>query len=102
MNSLKEKMVDTLGAFGMILYYIIHIAICILPFIMIDLNFVLTFILICIDSFFPLATIVFWVWGLIKAIQGPQDIIAIIYYIAFAVLWLPFFISILTSLFRKD
>ena len=102
MNSIKEKMIGTLGAFGFILYYIISILVCILPFVMIDLNFILTFVLIVINYLFPLSSIIFWIWGLVGAINGPQDIFAIIYYICFAILWLPFFISILTSLIRKD
>ena len=46
--------------------------------------------------------IVFWIWGLVKAIGGKQDVWAIIYYIVSVVVFLPVFGSIISSFFKKD
>lgn len=101
MNSIKEKLEGLLGGFGAILFLVIRLLICVLPFVMIDSSFWLTLILLAINYFFPISSIVFWVWGLVCTIQGTQDIFAIVYYIAFAVMWLPFFISTVVSVFSK-
>lgn len=97
--NLKEKLSDILGSMGIILYFLIKIFIAILPFVMISKGFIWTMIFSGITMFFPLASVVFWIWGLVCAINGVQDIFAIIYYIAFIVLWVPFFISVVSSFF---
>ena len=100
----KEKIFNALGTFGIIIYYGWSILVSILPFVMIDFNFWLTALFIGIELFFPPATLVFWIWGLIAAINGVQDIWAIIYYIATAIAFIPFFLSILLDFinsFRK-
>ena len=91
--SLKEKMSDTFGTVGLILYLIIGLAVPVLPFVMINLPFWLSLIAIAFCYFVPVSSVIFWVWGLICTIQGPQDIWAILYYIACVVLFLPSFIS---------
>jgi len=69
---------------------------------MIGGNFFITLLLITINTFVPLAPVVFWSWGLVCAIQGIQDIWAIIYYVAFIVLFLPFIITTIVNFFSKD
>lgn len=100
MNNLKEKLSNWLGGFGIVLYYVITLAICVFPFLIIDTNFILTIIFILIDQFFPIISIVFWIWGLIVAINSAQNILTIIYYVVFAVLWLPYFINIIISILQ--
>lgn len=100
-TTLKEKILSTLGIFGYVLVFIIRSIISVLPFVMIGGNFFVTFLLIGVSYFLPLSTIIFWIWGLICAITGVQDIWAIIYYIAFIVIWIPFFISTIVSIFSK-
>lgn len=100
-ESLKEKSQGALGFLGIVLYYLIRIFIAILPFVMIGANFIVTLILISVEMFIPLTSIVFWIWGFVCAIMGKQDFLAIMYYIVFAVAWLPFYIQIIKSLFRK-
>ena len=100
-TSMKEKFVNALGGFGIILFFAIRLIISILPFVMIGGNFFLTLILIGINTFVPFASVVFWIWGLVCAIKGVQDFFAILYYIAFVVIWLPFFISTVISAFSK-
>ncbi len=98
----KEKILNSLGAFGVVFLFIIRVIVAILPFVMIGGNFFLTLILISINSFVPFASAVFWIWGLISAIKGVQDVWAIIYYIAFVLIWIPFFISTIVSMFSKE
>lgn len=101
MNSTKEKLFSALGVVGVVLYYALRILIAVLPFVMIGGNFFLTVLLIAINNFVPLASVVFWIWGLVCAIKGVQDVWSVIYYIVFAVIWLPFFISTVLEFFKK-
>ena len=98
---MKEKLINALGSFGVILYYILQTIVSVLPFIMIGGNFFVTFLLILVNMFLPFASAIFWIWGLVCAIQGVQDIWAIIYYVAFVVVWIPFYISTILSVFSK-
>lgn len=105
MNNFKEKLISSLGVVGGIIYYTILIFIATLPIALINVPFWLSTIFIIIMFFFPASSAVFWIWGLISAICGPQDWLAIVYYIMFAVMFLPFFanlfIGIIGSLFNK-
>lgn len=99
---MKEKLVGIFGGFGMVLFFITRLIIAILPFVMIGGNFFVTLLLISINSLVPFASAVFWIWGLVCAIKGVQDIWAIIYYIVFVVVWIPFYISTIVSVLKKD
>lgn len=101
-SSVKEKLVSALGAFGGILYFVIRTIVAVLPFVMIGGGFWFSFLLISLNAFFPFASIVFWIWGLVCAIKGVQDVFAIIYYVAFAVLWMPFYINLALSLLKGE
>jgi flagellar biosynthesis GTPase FlhF len=101
-STLKENLAETLGTFGIILYFVSSWIIYILPFVMIGGNFFLTLLLIAVNAFVPFASAIFWIWGLVCAIKGVQDIWAIIYYIVFVVVWIPFYISTITSFSKKD
>lgn len=98
---MKEKLLSALGNFGLVLYYIIRLSVSILPLVMIDANFVLTFLFCVIMNVIPLASPVFWVWGLVCAVSGTQDWMAIVYYICFGIIFLPFIIDLFCSLFVK-
>lgn len=107
---LKEKFVNCLGTFGMILYYFITLfSTAMFPLAIIELNFFVTFIFIALSMFFPPSAIVFWIWGLVATINGPQDAIAIIYYVVFAVVIVPlliysfeFLVGLATALFIRS
>ena len=99
---MKEKLTNMLGGFGVVLYYILSTAVAVLPFVMIDAPFWLTFIFFVVEQFLPFSSIVFWIWGLVRAITGIQDIWAIAYYILFAIMFVPFFISVTTAFFSKN
>lgn len=99
---MKDKLVGSLGCVGMILYYAIGLIVSVLPFIMIDVNFFVNFIFILVSYFFPLITPIFWIWGLVCAIKGVQDFLAIMYYVVFVILWVPYYINIILSFLRKN
>ena len=98
---IKEKIIDALGFFGVILYFIVRLTVAVLPFLMIGGGFFFSFILISIHYWFPITSVVFWIWGLVCAIKGTQDIWAIIYYVAFVIIWIPFFVSTVSSIFPE-
>jgi hypothetical protein len=100
--NLKEKFQATLGAVGGVLFYFISLTIYILPLVMIGASFWWDLLFFGILYFFPPSSIVFWIWGLICAINGPQDAWAIIYYILFVVMWIPFFVSTIIDLFSSN
>lgn len=99
--NLKEKLISLLGSTGLILFYLLRVFISVLPFVMIDLNFFVTFLLIFLNFLLPaLSTPVFWIWGLVCAINGVQDFFAIFYYVVFAIVYLPFFIGLIYDLIK--
>lgn len=100
--TIKEKIIEKLGCLGMILYYALSLLVSILPFVMIGGGFFFGLVLISINQFIPLTSVIFWAWGLVCAIKGVQDVWAILYYIAFVVIWIPFYISVLTSILKKN
>lgn len=97
---MKEKLIDKLGTLGVILYFVFTLAVAVMPFVMIDASFLVTLILIFIAQAFPITSVVFWIWGLICAINGTQDAWAVAYYVLFAVMFLPFIGSIILDLFQ--
>lgn len=98
---MKDKLLNALGTFGGILWMIISLVIYVLPIVMLGTSALLDMLFLGVMYWFPPSSVVFWVWGLVCAIKGPQDIIAIIYYIAFVVMFLPFFISVVSSFFSR-
>lgn len=102
MNTIKEKLFGTLGSIGCVIYYLLIMTIAVMPVVMIDPPGIINWLLIAIVIFLPTLSAPVWIWGLICTILGPQDVIAIIYYVLFVVLWLPFFISIISAFFTKQ
>lgn len=98
---MKEKLLDKLGFLGGILYFVFSLLVSIMPFVMIDASFWVTFLFFGIEQIFPLSTFVFWIWGLVCAIKGVQDIWAIAYYILFAVMYVPFIWGCVSDLIQN-
>lgn len=107
--NLKEKLTTTLGWFGYIIFYSIVIFVAVFPVSIVSnyyswpfwVYFLVGIVALNID----IVSFAFWIVGLIVTINGPQDTLAIVYYIAFAVVNLAFyfiaFILWIISLFRK-
>lgn len=98
---MKEKLISTLGGFGTALWYIFCLILAVMPIAAIGMPFWVDLILVAIITFVPVTSGIFWIWGLICTIRGPQDVIAIVYYVLFVILFLPTFISIVTSFIRS-
>lgn len=90
---IKEKLLGALGTFGAILWYVFELFLFVLPLVMIHQGLLLRAIFFFCMVFIPGAPTVFWVWGLVCAIGGPQDVFAIIYYVATAIIFLPYLVS---------
>lgn len=98
---LKDKIVDKLGVFGYILFYMISVAVYVIPFMFIDCHYLLKGFFIMIQTVVPFADLVFWIWGLVCAIQGVQDVFAIVYYVIFAAYVLPEAIALISAMFSR-
>lgn len=96
-NSIKERLISSLGCGWILLYYLVRIIVGLLPFLMIDTNFFVNVLLIGINMLVPFASVFFWIWGLVCAINGLQDVWAILYYVVFVIVWIPFYINLIIS-----
>ncbi len=92
---MKEK----LSGIGSTLFFLLCLFIGVIPVVAIGLPWWGDLIIILIIQFIPATSAIFWIWGLIVTIGGPQDIFAIIYYVLFVVAFLPFIASTVLNLF---
>ena len=90
MQKIKEFLLTSLGAGGVLLFYAISIFITVFPLIMFEMPWLLYIVLALLVQFvivkIPFGLEVLWIIGLIGAILGEQDIFAIIYYILFVLI----------------
>lgn len=98
---MKQKLIDSLGTFGVIIYFIACTLFGILPAIMIGKSLFASLIIVSVQQLIPISSCVFWVWGLFGAIAGKQDLWAYIYYVMFVVIFAPFFISTILDIIQK-
>lgn len=98
---MKDKLIGIFGSVGMIIWYLLSWFIYVIPFVMIGASFWLNLLFFLIMEFFPPSSIVFWIWGLVCAIKGEQDVWAIIYYVLFVIMFIPFFVRIVFDLSQK-
>lgn len=84
-----------------ILFYFACLLIGVLPVVAIGLPWWGSFIIIMILQFIPATAAIFWIWGLVVTIGGPQDWFAIVYYILTVIMFLPFILKVLGSFFNK-
>lgn len=111
---LKEKLVGLLGTFGGVLYFAICALLFVLPVSMIsntfDFPFWIDFLMISALLMFRGLDYIAWIVGFVCALKGPQDTLAIVFYIAFAIMialpfiiWLISFVgSAIYNFFNKD
>lgn len=99
---MKEKLINTFGILGGTLYTLFSWAVFLLPFVMIRAPFWLDLIFFLILQFFPIASAILWIWGLVAAIYGVQDIWAIVYYILFAILFVPFIFGTILDMVKRS
>lgn len=95
---MKDELIDSLGSFGLILWFALSLFKNVFPAIMIADSLIIAIGITVFQQFVPLSSVAFWIWGMVCAVRGEQDVFAYIYYISFAVLFLPFFIKAVFSL----
>ena len=98
--NIKEKLTNLLGGVGGMLYFIVSFLLPLFPIVMIKISFDLpiwtNFIMIAMLFLFPtFSSICFWIIGFIGVILGPQDAIAIIFYVLFVINFIPPIITII-------
>lgn len=106
MDALKTWLVEKIGTLGFIIWFIISLIFLVVPVVVLPVPFWLRLIIILVIYALPmiglLLQIVVFFWGFFVTISGPQDIVAIIFYIVFA-LWICLsFIPLLISVFSKQ
>lgn len=102
MRSIKEKLETAFGSFGLFLFWFIKIAFSVFPFPFIGVPVILSAVFVLLNMFFPPALAIFWILGLICAIKDDtQTALHIIYYIVFAVIWLPVYVNMMISMIKS-
>lgn len=85
---MKDKLVNSLGWFGYILYFLIASVLAFIPLSILQFSFWINILIIlailCVPVLGDIAEFLLWVYSFPKAISGEQDIWAIIYYIGLA------------------
>ena len=94
---MKEKLISSLGSFGLILYYILSLFMAFFPLWFLHLPVWAFFLLAILFQFVPALCSIAWVVVLFFVIKAPQTSLSVVYYILFAGLFLPN----LASAFRK-
>lgn len=83
---MKEKLSGVLGAFGIVVYYLVLILLFVLPFSILSLPGIFRFILIVLYFAWPSLSMIFcsalYIWGFIVAVQQPIDALSIIFFVA--------------------
>lgn len=97
MRKLKDLLLN-LGGAGIVLFYIVLSVIVVLPIFYIDVPLLLAFVFIVLAYMLPFSNAVFWIWGLVEVICNYSGFWAILYYVLFAILWIPSLISDISSL----
>ena len=110
---MKEKMLSTFGAIGVILYYILGIVLIAMPVIILDLSFWWTFIIFCGIEFISMiapglgtiANAVLYVLSFMKVIAAPIDVWSIIYFVSLGVYvlfeFIPWVMGIISAFFDR-
>ena len=85
---MRSKLTEHLGAAGYFLTLIIGVFYIIAPTVILDFPFWLTFICILIVQTIPFIGMLLnaglYIWAFTVCLSGPQDVIAVIFYICFA------------------
>lgn len=97
MERIKEKLLETLGFFGLLIYQLLMMAYALLPFLVvsnyyIDSNWIIIVLFIAFyvfSTFFPVvggtANLILWVWGMVIAIITGPLWFTVIYAIFFVI-----------------
>ncbi len=102
---MKEKIQSSLGSFGLVLWLALSLVACVIPVIVLDFSFwwsLLVFAVVFIfNSLGGVVMFGLYIWAFIVAVQGPQSVITVIFYVCFVLYVLPNIISLIIALFSK-
>ena len=106
MKKIKDFLLTSMGTFGFVLYFAIAILITVFPLLMFNMPHWLYLVLALLVQFvlinIPFCMEILYIIGLFGAIGGKQDIIAIIYYVVFALMVVPTIIRLIKLLFARE
>nr|DAV53643.1 MAG TPA: hypothetical protein [Caudoviricetes sp.] len=94
---MKEKLMSTLGVFGLILYYVYSLFTAFFPLWFLNLPTWAFFLLVILFQFVPMLCPIAWVVGLFFVIKAPQTTLSLVYYVLFALIVLKTFIGVFKS-----
>lgn len=104
MTNLKDKLLDTFGVLGGILYYVFNFLFCFAPVYVLPISMwwvlVITIVAFIFPAVYGLVSPILWTWGLVVTIGSPQDWIAIVFYVFFVLWFVVSFIPFIYNLFR--
>ena len=93
---MKEKLMSALGWFGWILFYIIMLMFCLVPFLVLDLpiwaNIILLFIIFGFRSLGGIVCLGVYVWALARVFSRPFDMLSVVFLVFMAAYFLLFII----------
>lgn len=89
MEKIKNWAATTFGVVGMVIWYLLSFVFNFAPLVILHFSFWINLILIIVMTSVPflniIVSLIVWIWALVVAIGGPQDVFAIIYYVVFAI-----------------
>lgn len=98
MKKIRLFLAEKLGSLGFFVYLLLLIIIGAMPAAMITTGFGWSLLIVSVMFLIPQTSVIFWIWGLVAAINGVQDFLAIIYYVLFAILFLPIAVGIIIDI----
>ncbi len=85
---MKEKLVTTFGAAGMVLWYIISFVFCFAPIFYIRMPFIVRIIIVGVVMFIPfvgeIIRCLLYIWAFFSALGGTIDGLSILFFVLFA------------------
>lgn len=100
---MKDKLASALGGFGAVLWYIISFLYGFAPLVILRFPFWLDLLLIIAMTSIPLVgeliRIALYIWAFVVVVNGPFDIIAIVFYVFFALYFFTTLLPLILSLF---
>lgn len=102
---MKEKLEGILGGFGAILWYFLSIVYSFAPLFILHFPWWLDGIIIFIILFVPfvgeIVRIVLYIWAFIVVLNGPMDVVAIVFFVVFAIYALAELLPLAVTLFSS-
>lgn len=102
--NLKDKLLNTFGVLGGILYYAFNFLFCFAPVYVLPISMwwvvVITIVAFIFPAVYGFVSPILWIWGLVVTIGGHQDWVAIVFYVFFVLWFVVSFIPFIYNLFR--